>query len=236
MENVAKILKHEKAGDNSSFDKRRDELDLQNEVIVTNNIPVDFVFIGDSITQKWELNSYFGRNGKILLNRGIGGDSSWNVMKRFAADVIQLKPNYAILEVGINDTWAIDGYGGDPQSVTNPWLVGEKILVHIGKMIELARDSQQKMIFAAIPPTGDIEWAPRKKDRNELVLKVNREIKKMACENECIFVDYHSGMVGEDGITLRENLSHDGVHPHVLGYNIMADILGKTLASNKLFI
>lgn len=36
-------------------------------------------------------------------------------------------------------------------------------------------------------------------------------------------------MVTEDGIQLREELADDGLHPHVLGYDIMAHALRETL-------
>ena len=44
-----------------------------NESILTNQWPVDVVFVGDSITQLWELQGYFGSFGYVV-NRGIGGD------------------------------------------------------------------------------------------------------------------------------------------------------------------
>lgn len=229
MNNFVEIIKHEKFGDNVTADKRRDEFDLMNEVILVNQIPVDFVFIGDSITQKWELNAYFGKTGKVALNRGIGGETAYHVLRRFHADVIQLTPKYAILEVGINDTWSIDGHGGSPEDSSEPWTVGERVLQYIRKMIEIAAENKQGLILASIPPTGDIEWAPRKKDRNEVVRKLNGELKKMARQFELIFVDYHSEMIEEDGISLRAELSYDGVHPHVQGYNIMSQVLKKTL-------
>jgi lysophospholipase L1-like esterase len=36
-------------------------------------------------------------------------------------------------------------------------------------------------------------------------------------------------MTEHDGRTLRPELADDGLHPNVLGYNIMADVLYKTL-------
>jgi lysophospholipase L1-like esterase len=44
-----------------------------------------------------------------------------------------------------------------------------------------------------------------------------------------VYVDYHSQLAAEDGITLRAGLADDGLHPHVLGYRIMASTLLETL-------
>ena len=73
-------------------DSRRGEFDFGNESLVLQEMRPDFVFIGDSITHLWELQAFFGSTGKVLINRGIGGDISTYVLKRFEADVIQLQP------------------------------------------------------------------------------------------------------------------------------------------------
>lgn len=50
-----------------------------NEVIVTNRLPVDVVFIGDSITQNWEVQGYFRQFGYIVnrRRRGRRGRGAW---------------------------------------------------------------------------------------------------------------------------------------------------------------
>ncbi|MEG1873735.1 MAG: GDSL-type esterase/lipase family protein [Ruthenibacterium sp.] len=96
-----------------SADSRRGEFDFKNQVIVENEVPVDFVFIGDSITQLWELNAYFNAPGQMVLNRGISGDTTEYVLKRFDADVVQLKPKHCVLMIGVNDAWDME---------TDPWL------------------------------------------------------------------------------------------------------------------
>ena len=40
-------------------DERRMEFDCKNQTIIQKECPVDIVFIGDSITQMWELEAYF---------------------------------------------------------------------------------------------------------------------------------------------------------------------------------
>jgi lysophospholipase L1-like esterase len=47
-----------------------------------------------------------------------------------------------------------------------------------------------------------------------------------------IYVDYHTALADADGVTLREGLADDGLHPHVLGYDIMAAVLRETLAGH----
>ena len=78
-------------------DSRRMEFDAKNEILIFHQTPVDYVFIGDSITHMWELQAYFKPNGWSIANRGIGGDTTKYVLKRFEADVLQLKPKSAEL-------------------------------------------------------------------------------------------------------------------------------------------
>src|SRR5579864_5935930 len=48
------------------------------------------VFFGDSITDSWHLDEYFP--GKPYINRGIGGQTTPQMLVRFRQDVIDLQP------------------------------------------------------------------------------------------------------------------------------------------------
>jgi hypothetical protein len=78
MSNRVDIIKPGLFSKQVNADNRRIEFDYKNEVIVSNKIAVDYVFIGDSITHMWELNAYFGKSQRLILNRGIGGDTNLN--------------------------------------------------------------------------------------------------------------------------------------------------------------
>ena len=64
---------------------------------------------------------------------------------------------------------------------------------------------------------------------NDQVLRLNRRLYALCVDTGVRYVDYHSQMTAEDGHTLRADLSWDGVHPHVLGYNRMANALAPVL-------
>ncbi len=51
------------------------------------------VFFGDSITDIWKLEDYFP--GKPYLNRGIGGQTTPQMLVRFRQDVIDLHPRWS---------------------------------------------------------------------------------------------------------------------------------------------
>ncbi len=59
------------------------------------------VFMGDSITDSWKLAEYFP--GKPYINRGISGQTTQQMLIRFRADVIDLKPKVVVILAGTND-------------------------------------------------------------------------------------------------------------------------------------
>ena len=67
--------------------------------------------------------------------------------------------------------------------------------------------------------------------RNELLFQINYGTWQLAVNERAIYIDYYSYMTQQDGRTLRPELADDGLHPNVLGYNIMAGVLSKTLSA-----
>ena len=202
----------------AAADARRFEFDFKNCVIVTNKTPVGIAFIGDSITNFWELNAYFREFG-FVVNRGIGGDDANILAKRFEADIIQLQPKVCVIKIGINNTWCLDD---SPKPVPAD-VVYELIIDSYIKILNMCKANHQTLVVCSILPvsTGEL--------RNELVIKVNKKLQDLCKQYNCTYVDYHSHMTKEDGKTMRDELTDDGVHPHVIGYNIMAEILRPVL-------
>ena len=69
-------------------DKNRKEFDIKNHTLCYTNQRPDFLFIGDSITEYWELNAYFRNSDQLIINRGIAGDTTKYLKKRFYVDQV----------------------------------------------------------------------------------------------------------------------------------------------------
>ena len=193
-------------------DGRRWEFDFKNGVLVTNRTPIDAVFIGDSITHFWELNAYFRRFG-LVVNRGIAGDKAHILARRFEADALQLRPRACVLLVGVNNTWG----PGTPEEI--PALVADSHR----RMLAMARERNIPLLVGSLLPVGEgCEDYPR---RNLLIRRINGRLRELCAESGAPYVDYHAAFAGPDGLTMREGLSDDGIHPHVIGYNRMAEVL-----------
>ena len=166
------------------------------------------VFMGNSITEGWPNNDpeYFANPGYI--NRGIGGQTTPQMLLRFRADVIDLKPKVVVILAGTND---IAGNTG-PMTL-------EEIRDNIISMAELARANNIKVIISSVLPAYDYIWRPGL-EPNIKIPKLNAMLKDYAENNGFIYLDYFKAMA-DDKNGLPKALADDGVHPTKEGYMIM---------------
>jgi len=216
-------------------DTRRGVFDAHNESLLAKHIPVDAVFIGDSITDMWAIDAYFQGTQGMLVNRGIGGDITPYVRRRFAADVLQLRPRLVVLKIGVNNFWDLDTWW-DASLLRTPQEIAEGIITDISAMVKDALTHNMQVALCSILPTN-IPFNSNTAIRNQTIQQVNERLKHIAHElQNIVFVDYHSHFVAEDGLTLRDDLADDGLHPHTLGYEIMASVLLDTLMEANISI
>jgi lysophospholipase L1-like esterase len=203
--------------------------DSQNEALLAYGAPVDAVFIGDSITDMWALDMFFrGRSGWVI-NRGVAGDRTPFVRRRFEADVVQLRPRLAVVLIGINNTWDMDVWWDHTQA-RPPEAIEEEIVADSTTMIRLATGAGIALALCSILPTA-ISFNGNTPMRNRLVVSTNRRLEQVARSGGAIYIDYHQQLVDQDGLSLRPELADDGLHPHVLGYEMMATTLLDSLAT-----
>lgn len=177
------------------------------------------VFIGDSITEYWmKANpNFFSDN--YFLNRGIGGQSSPQVLLRFQQDVIALKPYAVIINVGTNDIAEnIDDY--DPI-----FTIG-----NIKSMIAVAKANKIKVILSSVLPATKFTWNKDVQNVPEKIIALNSYLKSLAATEKVIYIDYFNTLKNnENGLSL--NYSKDGVHPNLDCYKIMESLAQKALNS-----
>jgi lysophospholipase L1-like esterase len=171
------------------------------------------VFMGDSITDGWPIAEYFP--GKPYVNRGIGGQTTPQMLIRFRPDVIDLKPKVVVILAGTND---IAGNTG-PMTV-------EQIEANYASMAELARAHDIRVVLSSVIPVNNYTQRaePFFLTRSaEKILALNDWLKAYCATNGYLYLDYFSAMVDEKGMLKRE-LAEDGLHPNQAGYKIMAPL------------
>ncbi len=167
------------------------------------------VFMGDSITQGWHLETSFP--GKPYINRGISGQTTPQMVLRFHQDVIALKPKEVIILAGINDV----------AENTGPMTL-EQTEDNLAAMAEMATANHIKVLLCSVLPAYDFPWHPGMAPAPKVVA-LNSWIKSYAAEKGHEYVDYYTPMKDDRG-GLPATLSKDGVHPLPAGYAIMAPL------------
>jgi lysophospholipase L1-like esterase len=180
------------------------------------------VFLGDSITDYWKLADYFSGKPYVVINRGVDGQSTPEMLVRFRQDVIDLKPKVLVVLAGTND---IAGVTGRTRN--------EEIEANYATMAELAEVHHIRVVFASLLPVYNYtaeskeSFALRPRER---ILALNAWLKDYCDKNDLVYLDYYSALIDSQGM-LQRQLSDDGLHPNAAGYKIMAPMADKAIAN-----
>jgi len=175
------------------------------------------VFMGNSITEGWSNIDPDFFAGKPYINRGISGQTTPQMLLRFRADVINLKPAVVVILAGTND---IAGNTGP----STPEMIMDNII----SMTELAKSNGIEVILSSVLPAFDYPWRPGL-NPDKKIPELNSMIKKYAVENGIIYLDYFTVMTdGRNG--LKTEYTYDGVHPNKNGYDVMDVLVEKAIA------
>jgi acetyl esterase/lipase/lysophospholipase L1-like esterase len=193
----------------------------ENQALAGTNRDQAVVFFGNSITENWVRydNSFFEKNR--FIGRGIGGQTTSQMLVRFRQDVVNLHPAAVVILAGTNDIAENTG----PISVEN-------IAGNIISMAEIAKANGIEPIICAVMPVYQYSWN-KTVEPVAKILSLNRMLKEYAEENNISFVDFYTPFVDERG-GLPEKYSSDGVHPNIECYKIMEELVGKELIKKKI--
>ncbi len=178
------------------------------------------VFMGNSITEGWIQTrpSFFEENPYI--NRGIGGQTTPQMLIRFRQDVIDLYPEVVVILAGTND---IAGNTG-PSTL-------EMILDNLKGMAEIAEANGIKVVLCSVMPAFDYPWKPGM-EPNIKIPALNEMIKQYCIERDYTYLDYFSAM--DDGKAgTREELTYDGVHLTEDGYKFIEPMVQEAIERAK---
>lgn len=176
------------------------------------------VFFGDSITDIWKLDNSFP--GKHYVNRGIGGQTTSQMLVRFRQDVVDLQPEAVVVLAGTNDI------AGNSGPISN-----EDIEENLASMAELAKAHGIRVIFASILPVNN--YTPQSQEffasrPRERILALNSWLKDYCSKNHLTYLDYFRAMVDDKGL-LKRDLADDGLHPNQAGFAVMAPLAEKAI-------
>lgn len=141
-----------------------------------------------------------------VLNRGVNGERSDQILARFDRDVIQTKPAAVVIIAGVNDV-----YQGRP--------VGH-VITQLKAMYTRAADARIPIIAGSIVP-----YNTATSEQNARMRQINDWIRR---QPDITFADTRSAVAASDNPDLLFE-SPDGLHPSAAGYRRMAEAIATAL-------
>ena len=177
------------------------------------------VFIGDSITDGYPLDSFYGDLPLKTYNRGIGGDRTSGVYRRLQVSLFDLAPTKVVMLIGINDI--------------NSGLTNDEIMVNyadIVKEIKTNLPAVDLTVISVLPMCQKVEaWGIDVAKAAAQIKDLNLRIKALAEEKGVRFVD-HYPHYSDGNDRMIEAYSDDGLHPNLTGYAVWTGVLKPILA------
>jgi lysophospholipase L1-like esterase len=172
------------------------------------------IFFGDSITAIWKLDQSFPDKGYI--NRGIGGQTTSQMVLRYRQDVLNLHPKVVVILAGTND---IAGNTGA--------IAVKDIENNFETLAELAQLQKVHVIFSSLTPVNNYTGRakPLFNDRPiPKILELNQWLKQYSAAHKGVsYLDYYDAMVDKNGM-MPEEMAVDGLHPNQKGFAVMAPL------------
>jgi lysophospholipase L1-like esterase len=175
------------------------------------------VFLGNSITDGWAKYFPVMFPGKPYVGRGIGGQTTPQMLVRFRQDVVALHPAAVVILGGTND---IAGNTG-PSTL-------EMIEDNLTSMTEIAQANGIRVVLSSVLPVFDYPWRPGLTPAPKIVA-LNAWMKAYAAKVGAVYLDYETPM-SDARHGLRADLTYDGVHPNEAGYRVMAPLADAAIA------
>lgn len=147
----------------------------------------------------------------VVVNRGINGERTQDLIKRLEHDVIEEKADVVTLFIGVNDTWH--------RFVTGEAVSTKAFEANYRELIERIQKSGAKLILMT-PFLIEVDevmytW------REDLNAKI-QIVEQLAAEYRCLCIPLDEIMKQYNRLYTKEELAGDGVHPSAIGHKIIA--------------
>lgn len=184
------------------------------EKVVDNN----YLFLGDSITEQYDLKEYY--EDYPVVNSGVSGDFTSSIVENMKKRVYDYNPSKVFLLIGIND-------------LRNGKDVSE-IVSNTKEIIKLIKENRpySEIYLESIYPinkTDDDKISDSVRDiefDNEKIIEVNDLLKDLAKDEKITYVDLYNKLIDDDG-NLNISYTKDGLHISSEGYECITKELMK---------
>jgi lysophospholipase L1-like esterase len=176
------------------------------------------VFVGDSITEGWvTLEQDLAALPVKVANRGIGGDTTPNLLYRLEQDVLDLHPRGLVVLIGTNDL-------GEH---TSPAVIADNLRV-FHRRVRVAYPQIPIAWCLVMPRKGDDTFPERIRELNTLIGGI------AGSDANATVVDTFTPLALPDGSSKPEYFSPDRLHLNPTGYAVWRTVLYPMLSRWRL--
>lgn len=190
---------------------------IKTKLLVKYKVPENIVFLGDSITDFYDVDKYFSHNN--VVNSGISGNRTTDILDNMEERVYRYNPSKVFLLIGINDL----AHQTDKKEIIN----------NIEEIIEEIKEKrpETEIYLESVYPINDsddekIEHDKLVNRRNEDVIEINKILKKYCEKNKIKYIDLYSKLIDKEG-NLKIEYTKEGLHISDEGYEFITKELEK---------
>ena len=162
---------------------------------------VDVAFLGDSLTEGYDISHYYPEY--VVVNRGIGGETTIGLESRMQISVYDLKPKVVVMLIGANNM----------NEMFNNY---ENLLKGLKENLP-----NTKVVILSLTAMGGEHWGRK----NELAAYNNVKIKKYAEKYNYYFVDLFTPLLNVETGEVFDGYTFDGGHFTQLGYDVVTSLV-----------
>lgn len=185
---------------------------VANEIVVTKNNE-KIIFVGDSITERYNLSKFYSYDDKLIINSGVSGYRTSNLISRFNVLIGQHQADKMFLLIGTNDV--------------SKEISADDIFNNIKTIIRMTKDSSPntKIYVESIYPVNN-SLPKAGKRTNKEIQKINEKLKKYCELNEIEYINVYDSLTDKNGY-LANRYTEDGLHLNDKGYQVVTSVLKK---------
>lgn len=158
---------------------------------------VEVAFIGDSLTDGYDLDLYYP--DLVTSNRGIGGDTTFDLEKRLQVSLYDLQPKVVVMLIGANNFKTMfDNY--------------ENILIGLKENLP-----NSKIVILSLTSMGGDIWG----QNNQLAAFNNVKIKALAEKYGFEYIDVFTPLMNLETQEIYPEYTTDGGHLTHEGYEVL---------------
>lgn len=184
---------------------------LKERYYADSNTPNEILFVGNSLTQRFDTDRWFGKPN--IKNRGIGLDKTTDILDRLD-EIVESNPAMILLMIGINDL---------------PSDQLDTIVTHYRDILQTIKTSSpttQVVVQSILPIVADSDH-PANKQVNIL----NPQLQVLAHEFDYRYLDIHSTIVNQPDF--EKLYLNDKVHLNEQGYQLWVNILNDSIFTDQ---